>query len=113
MVLLTGVLRAVRELNVDVPGHLSVVGCDDFALAQLHRPAITVLERDAHLMGRTAAVRLVEDIGREEPEPLQVTLGTNLTGRESTGPPPGLPPAATIGQELGMSGQRILGEDFP
>lgn len=111
MVLLTGVLRAVRELNVDVPGHLSVVGCDDFALAQLHRPAITVLERDAHLMGRTAAVRLVEDIGREEPEPLQVTLGTNLTVRESTGS--GLPPAATIGQELGMSGQRILGEDFP
>jgi LacI family transcriptional regulator len=87
--LLTGVLRAVRELDVDVPGKLSVVGCDDFALAQLHRPAITILQRDAHLMGRTAAAQLVEDLGREELEPLQVTLGTNLTVRESTGPAPG------------------------
>lgn len=86
--LLTGVLRAVRELDVDVPTQLSVVGCDDFDLAQLHHPPITVLCRDAHLMGRTAAAQLVEDIAREIPEPQLVTLGTDLTVRESTGVAP-------------------------
>lgn len=86
--LLVGVLRALRELAVDVPSQVSVVGCDDSPLAQLHRPSITVLCRDDRLMGQTAAARLVENIGRENAEAEVVTLGTELVVRESTGVAP-------------------------
>jgi LacI family transcriptional regulator len=63
-----GVLRAARELRIDVPGELAVAGFDDVKEAGLTDPPLTTVSSDRPAMAR-AAVDLVLDDG------LRVTTG--------------------------------------
>ncbi|MDJ0384093.1 LacI family DNA-binding transcriptional regulator [Streptomyces sp. G-G2] len=55
-----GVLRAARELRIDVPGELAVAGFDDVKEAGLTDPPLTTVASDRPAMAR-AAVDLVLD----------------------------------------------------
>lgn len=55
-----GVLRAARELRLDVPGELAVAGFDDVKEAGLTDPPLTTVASDRPAMAR-AAVDLVLD----------------------------------------------------
>ena len=55
-----GVLRAARELRIDVPGELAVAGFDDVKEAALTDPPLTTVASDRQAMAR-AAVDLVLD----------------------------------------------------
>jgi LacI family transcriptional regulator len=57
-----GVLRAARELRIDVPGQLAVAGFDDVKEAALTDPPMTTIASDRSAMAR-AAVDLVLDDG--------------------------------------------------
>ncbi|MYT45906.1 substrate-binding domain-containing protein, partial [Streptomyces sp. SID5471] len=57
-----GVLRAARELRIDVPGELAVAGFDDVKEAALTDPPLTTVASDRVAMAR-AAVDLVLDDG--------------------------------------------------
>ncbi|MFI6347677.1 LacI family DNA-binding transcriptional regulator [Streptomyces sp. NPDC050560] len=57
-----GVLRAARELRIDVPGELAVAGFDDVKEAALTDPPLTTVASDRPAMAR-AAVDLVLDEG--------------------------------------------------
>lgn len=57
-----GVLRAARELRIDVPGELAVAGFDDVKEAALTDPPLTTVASDRQAMAR-AAVDLVLDEG--------------------------------------------------
>ncbi|MBD3577323.1 MULTISPECIES: LacI family DNA-binding transcriptional regulator [Streptomyces] len=57
-----GVLRAARELRIDVPGELAVAGFDDVKEAALTDPPLTTVASDRPAMAR-AAVDLVLDDG--------------------------------------------------
>ncbi|UKY52031.1 LacI family DNA-binding transcriptional regulator [Streptomyces inhibens] len=57
-----GVLRAARELRIDVPGELAVAGFDDVKEAGLTDPPLTTVASDRQAMAR-AAVDLVLDDG--------------------------------------------------
>ncbi|MFI8364575.1 LacI family DNA-binding transcriptional regulator [Streptomyces sp. NPDC085612] len=57
-----GVLRAARELRIDVPGELAVAGFDDVKEAALTDPPLTTIASDRPAMAR-AAVDLVLDDG--------------------------------------------------
>ncbi|MEU6487597.1 LacI family DNA-binding transcriptional regulator [Streptomyces sp. NPDC046887] len=57
-----GVLRAARELRLDVPGDLAVAGFDDVKEAGLTDPPLTTVSSDRPAMAR-AAVDLVLDDG--------------------------------------------------
>jgi LacI family transcriptional regulator len=57
-----GVLRAARELRLDVPGELAVAGFDDVKEAGLTDPPLTTVSSDRPAMAR-AAVDLVLDEG--------------------------------------------------
>ena len=81
-----GALRAARELGLEVPGRLSVVGFDDVENASLVTPALTTVRQPLQEMGRVATgilYRLIDD------QPLDVTrieLSTRLVVRASTAP---------------------------
>lgn len=83
-----GVLARLRERGVDVPGELSVVGCDDVFGADLVRPALTTVavpvERAAHVAADLLLARLdgVRTGGGPAPDPLP----THLVVRDSSGP---------------------------
>ena len=60
--ILVGVLRALRELNLAVPGDISLITCDDIPLAEFLTPAITTVSRDFGAMGHLAAELLLDQL---------------------------------------------------
>jgi LacI family transcriptional regulator len=80
--LLTGVLQALKELQIAIGRDLALVGCDDTDLTRLHTPPITVIARDLVLMGRIAAETLIETI--EQNGGQTHVLPTQLEVRESS-----------------------------
>ncbi|MFJ9416786.1 LacI family DNA-binding transcriptional regulator [Streptomyces sp. NPDC101227] len=80
-------VTAVRVLG-ERPRPTALVGFDDFELADLVRPAITVVAQDAARLGRTAAGLLFRRLeGAAEP-PRRLVLPTRLIARGSGEIPP-------------------------
>ncbi|WP_419996082.1 LacI family DNA-binding transcriptional regulator [Streptomyces boninensis] len=59
-----GLLRAARELRIDVPGELAVAGFDDVKEAALTDPPLTTVASDREAMARAAVELVLDD---EEP----------------------------------------------
>jgi len=82
-----GVYQAARELGLDIPRDLSVVGYDDVPIAQFVTPALTTVHQPLHLMAETAT-RLVLGLARgETPAALRLDLAVEMRVRHSTGEP--------------------------
>jgi len=82
-----GVYQAARELGLDIPRDLSVVGYDDVPIAQFVTPALTTVHQPLHLMAETAT-RLVLGLARgETPAALRMDLAVEMRVRHSTGEP--------------------------
>jgi DNA-binding LacI/PurR family transcriptional regulator len=90
--LAAGVLRAARDLGIDVPGELSVVGFDDMQFAASTSPPLTTVHQDVVGKGRAAASLLKQlidqEVAGEELAVQHVVLPTHLVVRGSTGPAP-------------------------
>nr|WP_092883739.1 LacI family DNA-binding transcriptional regulator [Actinopolymorpha cephalotaxi] len=102
-----GVLRRLRDRGIDVPGQISVVGCDDIFGADFCHPSLTTLAAPIESAGRSAVDLLLGLLASDRPRPgdaqgaeggegaegagagEDVVLPTRLTIRESTGPAPG------------------------
>jgi len=84
-----GLVGRLRARGLDVPGDLSVVGCDDSYVASLVTPALTTLRVDLRAMGRAAVDLLVADDGATA-----APLDVDLVVRSSTAPPTPAPAAA-------------------
>ena len=83
-----GVLRAVRQLNLSVPGDVSIVGADNRMLSDVVSPMITIIDRDMELVGDSAADLLVKRMsGTLTSEPVHVHLPSEVMLRSSTGRP--------------------------
>lgn len=85
-----GVLRAARELGLDVPRDLSVVGYDDLPLTAWIGPALTTVHQPLLDMATTATTMVLELAGGADQPPRRVELATELVVRESTAPPPAM-----------------------
>jgi LacI family transcriptional regulator len=59
-----GVLRAARELRIDVPGELAVAGFDDIKEAALTDPPLTTVATDRKAMARAAVDLVLDDTVR-------------------------------------------------
>lgn len=82
-----GAIRALRELGAHQ--RAALVGFDDFPLADLLQPAVTVVAQDPYRMGRTAAELLFRRLDGEVWEPTAHVVPTVLIPRgsgEMTGP---------------------------
>ena len=81
-----GVLRVTTRLGLDVPGDLSVAGCDDISLAQQIYPALTTIRQPLSVMTETASLALIDGAsGRPHAPGLEIIPG-KIQIRESTGP---------------------------
>lgn len=72
-------LRALREAGLD----LGLVGFDDFELADMLDPAVTVVAQDPALLGERAAELLFRRLAGETGPPRTVVLPTRLVVRGS------------------------------
>jgi LacI family transcriptional regulator len=82
--ILSGVLRAIRQFDLSIPEDLSLISCDEVDLAVLMNPPITVITRDISLIGQLAAEQLLRRIdGSADPAMSRQSIPTELVVRES------------------------------
>ncbi len=90
-----GVIRAAREIGLEVPRDLSVVGFDDLDFAAHSNPPLTTVHQPVRQKGEEAARLLLRMIvRRDQDRPEHRVLETRLIIRGSTGPAPNVTPAA-------------------
>lgn len=86
-----GVLSRLAARGVRVPEDVSVVGCDDIAMAAMATPPLTTIGMPTEAAGRAAVDLLLRQL--QSPtgsgEAPHRSLGTQLLIRSSTLPPPG------------------------
>ncbi|NJM40040.1 MAG: LacI family transcriptional regulator [Anaerolineae bacterium] len=82
-----GVMNAARDMGLNVPRDLSVVGFDDVDLAREVRPALTTVQVHKTWLGKLGVQQLVERVQQPGRPRLVVTVSTQLVERGSVRPP--------------------------
>jgi LacI family transcriptional regulator len=82
-----GVMSALREHGVAVPGQVAVTGFDDIPMARHLRTPLTTVRQPIREMGRTAFDVLYSMISGQQPPQCDIVLATELVRRESCGCP--------------------------
>jgi LacI family transcriptional regulator len=81
-----GILKALEEAGLSVPDDVALVGFDDFELADVLHPRLTLVRQPAFDLGWRAAELLFERLlGKAAPQSRRVVLETRLVVRESCG----------------------------
>jgi LacI family transcriptional regulator len=83
-----GVVYALMQHGLDVPGDVAVTGFDDIPMARHLRPQLTTVRQPIQEIGATAFEVLYSMISDAEPAQRDVVLPTRLIPRESCGCPP-------------------------
>jgi LacI family transcriptional regulator len=83
-----GVMHALAQHGIDVPGEVAVTGFDDIPVARHLRPQLTTIRQPIRELAATAFEVLRSMIGNETPREHDVVLPTRLMRRESCGCPP-------------------------
>jgi LacI family fructose operon transcriptional repressor len=82
--ILLGILEAVRELGLAIPGDLAVAGFDDMPWTRLVQPGLTVIAQPTYAMGREALGLLLQRIADPAQAVRQLVLRGDLLVRGST-----------------------------
>jgi len=88
-----GVMHALAQHRIEVPGTVAVTGFDDIPVARHLRPQLTTVRQPIQELGATAFEVLRSMISNREPVSRDLVLPTRLIRRESCGCPsdPALP----------------------
>jgi LacI family xylobiose transport system transcriptional regulator len=82
-----GLYRAARELGLDIPADLSVVGYDDLPAASWMWPPLTTVRQPLESMAQAAAAVVVRLAEGEEPFSRRLELASELVVRNSSTAP--------------------------
>jgi len=83
-----GALRAIRDLGLNVPQDVSLVGYDNIPLARYLVPRLSTASKDGEKMGREAVRLLLARLQDPDRPRQKIRLPARLILRESTGPAP-------------------------
>ena len=86
--LAVGALRAIKDLNLNVPDDISLVGYDDVPLAKYLVPRLSSASKNGEKMGREAMRLLLARLQDPDRPRQEIRLPARLILRESTGPAP-------------------------
>lgn len=78
-----GVMNAVRDQGLKIPGDISVVGFDDIFQSSQTMPGLTTVRQPLEQMGREATRMLLEMMIEREIKPGKIDLPTRLVLRDS------------------------------
>jgi LacI family transcriptional regulator len=83
-----GTMQAARQLGLEVPRDLSVVGFDALDGSKIVTPTLTTIRQPLEEMGRLAVRLLLSVMEGQRSEAMRVELATALVLGESAAPPP-------------------------
>jgi LacI family transcriptional regulator len=83
-----GALRAITDLNLNVPRDVSLFGYDDIPLAKYLVPRLSTASKDGKKLGREATRLLLARLQEPDRPRQEIRLPARLILRESTGPAP-------------------------
>lgn len=80
-------LHSLSTLNVNIPQDMALVGFDDFDMADIIKPAITVVRQPVDILGRTAAELLFARLSSDNhlEKPIRTVKPVELIIRNSCG----------------------------
>jgi len=78
-----GLLRALHEAGIEVPGRVSVVGFDDVPESAYFTPPLTTVRQDFGEVGRRSLELLLSLVGGTEPASRRVVVEPQLIVRDS------------------------------
>ena len=84
--LFVAAMRAMKALNLSCPGDISIVGIDDFPLATLFTPPVTVVAQPVKTMGKVAFELIMRRLEMEGEPPVHRVLEPTLIVRGSCRP---------------------------
>lgn len=80
-------MLAVKQMGLNVPEDVSIVGFDDISLAAYMSTPLTTVAQDAHELGKVAAQQLIERLEGDTSSPAWHKVPTRLQIRMSTSTP--------------------------
>ncbi|EKN63245.1 LacI family DNA-binding transcriptional regulator [Schinkia azotoformans] len=80
-----GAIQAIKEMGMNVPEHVSVIGFDNTIIATIVEPPLTTIAQPIQNMGKEVMDLMISQINGEKKEKIRVTLHPSLIVRESTG----------------------------
>jgi LacI family transcriptional regulator len=83
-----GALRAIRDLNLNVPQDISLFGYDDIPIAQYLTPRLSTASKNGRGIGQEATRLLLARLQDPDRPRQEIRLPARLILRESTGPAP-------------------------
>lgn len=83
-VMALGVLKACKELNIEVPDELSIIGFDNILLTEYVTPPLTTISQSPFELGKNAAKLLLDMIQKRPLKDHHIILDTQLIVRDST-----------------------------
>jgi LacI family transcriptional regulator len=81
-----GALRAIRDLELRIPGDISIVGFDEVDWSQLNYEQLTTVAQPVYDMGKIAAEKLIARLGGDSTPIQEIRLKTKFILRETCGP---------------------------
>ena len=79
-----GVMHAARDMGINVPTQLAVIGVDDMPLASYFDPPLTTMRQDMPQIGQKATRMLMDILQKKNNAPRQLKLPAQLIVRQST-----------------------------
>jgi|SRR5690606_24390558 len=79
-------IQSLHAMNYRVPDDYSVVGFDNYDMANVMNPALTTIHSYKRGMGQVAVQRLLARIDGDDMPPLYTVVSTDLMVRASSGP---------------------------
>lgn len=78
-----GVMNAARDVGLEVPRDVSIIGFDDIDLAAEIKPALTTVHVPKQWLGKLGVQRLIERAQHIDQPSLSITVATHLIERET------------------------------
>lgn len=84
-VMTMGALKALRDANLSIPDDMALVGFDDFELADIFQPPLTLIAQPLQAIGEQAVAHLLKRIETPNAPPQHLQIPPQLKIRASCG----------------------------
>ena len=78
-----GAIKAIKELSINIPDQVSIIGFDDMPFSMMVEPALTTISVDKKFFGRLAVDNLIDIIQGKNRSFFKTVLGVDLVERKS------------------------------